>query len=121
MMGRDFERLAALLAADVVWHLPPFAGRPPLRGRDAVLEFVRKVPAAIYDPDSMRFEPAIVVADREGGSALGTLRARTAAGADYENLYSFTVRYAGGRITEAWELLDSLRFVEQTRGTAPQR
>lgn len=115
MLAGDLASLAAMLAADVVWHLPPFAKRAPICGRDAVLIFVQDAQAAYYQAGTLRLEPALVVADSDGAVVLGTLRGRTIRGKDYENLYSFALRCAGEQVVEAWELLDSARFLEQMR------
>lgn len=116
MLAGDLTALAPMLADDVVWHLPPFAKRAPIRGRDAVLGFVRDAQAAYYVAGTLRLEPALLVADADGAALLGTLRARTKRGGDYANLYNFALRVAGGQVVEAWELLDSASFVEQLRG-----
>ncbi len=115
LLAGDLAALAPLLADEVVWHLPPFAKRAPVRGREAVLAFVREAQAAFYEPGTLRLEPAMVVADGEGAAVLGTMRGRTKRGRDYENLYGFTLRLAAGRVVEAWELLDSAHFLEQIR------
>ncbi len=119
LLALDLPALTSMLAPDVVWHLPPFAKRPPLQGRDAVLTFVQDAQAAYYEPGTLRLEPELVVADSESAAVLGTLRGRTIRGKDYENLYSFVFRVAGGRVIEAWELLDTAHLVAQMRSTPP--
>lgn len=103
MLALDLSALAPMLADDVVWHLPPFAKRPPLQGRDAVLTFVQDAQAAYYQPGSLSLEPTLVVADADSAAVLGTLRGRTIRGKAYENCYSFVFRIAGGRVIEAWD------------------
>lgn len=115
MLAGDLAALGAMLGDDVVWHLPPFAKLGPMRGRDAVLAFVRDAQAAYYEAGTLRLERDLVVADADGAVVLGTLRGRTKRGRDYENLYSFALRFAGGQVVEAWELLDSARFLELMR------
>jgi len=115
MVAGDLATVASMLAQDVVWHLPPFAKRPPVCGRDAVLSFAREAQAAYYQAGTLRLEPALVVADADGAAVLGTLRGRTIRGKDYENLYTFGLRFAGGEVVEGWELVDSARFIEQMR------
>ena len=117
LLALDLPALTSMLAPDVVWHLPPFAKRPSLRGRDAVLTFVQDAQASYYQPGTLRLEPALVVADSESAAVLGTLRGRTIRGKDYENLYSFVFRIVDGRIVEAWELLDTAHLVAQMRST----
>ena len=115
MLALDLPALGSMLADDVVWHLPPFAKRPPLRGRDAVVTFVQKAQAAYYQAGTLSLEPTMVIADSDSAAVLGTLRGRTVRGKDYENLYSFVFRIAGGRVTEAWELLDTAHLLAQMR------
>jgi ketosteroid isomerase-like protein len=115
MVAGDLATVASMLAKDVVWHLPPFAKRPPVVGRDAVLNFAREAQATYYEVGTLRLEPALVVADSDGAVVLGTLRGRTIRGKDYENLYSFGLRFADGEVVEGWELVDSAHFLEQMR------
>ncbi|MFI5394952.1 MAG: nuclear transport factor 2 family protein [Candidatus Binatia bacterium] len=115
MLALDLSTLASMLADDVVWHLPPFAKRPPLRGRDAVLTFVQDAQAAYYQAGTLSLEPTMVVADSDSAAVLGTLRGRTIRGRDYENTYSFVFRISGGRVIEAWELLDTAHLLAQMR------
>ena len=74
MLALDLPALTSMLADDVLWHLPPFAKRPPLQGRDAVLTFVQQAQAAYYEPGTLSLEPEIVVADADSAAVLGTLR-----------------------------------------------
>lgn len=115
MLAGDQAAMATMLAPDVVWHLPPFSKQPPIHGRDGVLRFAREAQAAYYQPGTLRFEPALVVADANGAALLGTLLARTKHGKDYENLYTFGLRFDAGKVAEGWELVDSARFVELMR------
>jgi ketosteroid isomerase-like protein len=75
LLALDVPALTAMLADDVLWHLPPFAKRPPLQGRDAVVTFVQKAQAAYYQPGTLSLEPAIVVADADSAAVVGTLQA----------------------------------------------
>ena len=115
MLALDLSALASMLADEVVWHLPPFAKRPPLRGCAAVLTFVQEAQAAYYQAGTLSLEPTMVVADSDSAAVLGTLRGRTIRGNDYENCYSFVFRITGGRVVEAWELLDTAHLLAQMR------
>jgi ketosteroid isomerase-like protein len=115
MLALNLSALASMLGDDVLWHLPPFAKRPPLQGRDAVLTFVQQAQAAYYEPGTLSLEPEMVVADADSAVVLGTLRGRTIRGKAYENCYSFVFRIAGGRVIEAWELLDTAHLLAQMR------
>lgn len=115
LLALDLPALTSMLADDVLWHLPPFAKRAPLRGRDAVLTFVQEAQATYYQAGTLRLEPEIVVADSDSAAVLGTLRGRTIRGKAYENCYSFVFRITGGRVVEAWELLDTAHLLAQMR------
>jgi len=113
MLALDLAALASMLADDVVWHIPPFAKRPPVQGRDGVLTFVQDAQGTYYQPGTLSFEPDVVVADGSGAAVLGTLRARTIHGRPYDNRYSFFFRVSGGKVVEAWELLDTAHLRRQ--------
>jgi ketosteroid isomerase-like protein len=115
LLALDLPALTSMLADDVLWHLPPFAKRPPLQGCDAVLTFVQQAQAAYYEPGTLSLEPEMVVADADSAAVLGTLRGRTIRGKAYENCYSFVFRIAGARVVEAWELLDTAHLLAQMR------
>ena len=46
LMGGRFDACEAALAEDVVWHVSPFAGMPPLQGRARAGKFFRRAQAA---------------------------------------------------------------------------
>jgi len=115
MLALDLTALASMLADDVVWNIPPFAKRPPIHGRDGVLAFVQDSQGTYYQPGTLTFEPDLVVADGNAAAVLGTLRARTIHGKDYENRYSFFFRMSGRTVVEAWELLDTAHLRRQMR------
>lgn len=115
MIGGRYDEAGARLAADVVWHLPPFAKVPPFEGYDAVMKFMREAPASLYQPGSMSIEMQAVTYDEPYASCLATLRATTRHGRPYENRYVFFARVREGLLAEVWEMLDSAVFQEQTR------
>ncbi|MFN8625819.1 MAG: nuclear transport factor 2 family protein [Candidatus Binatia bacterium] len=116
MLALDLAALTSMLAAEVVWHVPPFAQRPPIHGRDGVLRFMQDSQSAYYQAGTLRFAPDIVIAEEANAAAvLGTLTARTIHGGAYENRYSFFFRLAGGGVVEAWELLDTAHLRRQMR------
>ena len=108
----------AVLHENIRWHLPPFAKQPPIQGRDAVLQFLAKAPAAFYEPGSMRIEPIEFFVQDGLVACLATLRATTKHGAPYENRYGFFARMEAGRLIEVWELLDSASLLEQMKAHA---
>jgi len=107
---------AAALAADVVWHLPPFADAPPMRGKRAVEKFMVEAPAAYYAPGSMKIEPISLSVVEGRGACLAKLTATTKKGKPYENLYAFFARLENGLLCEVWELMDTVKFQVQLRG-----
>lgn len=113
MVEGSHELVAAVLAGDVVWHMPPFAKQRPLNGRDAVLKFLAEAPASVYAPGSMRIEPIEIAAERGFASCLATITAQTIHGMPYENSYGFFARIRDGKLTEVWELVDGATFQEQ--------
>lgn len=115
MLALDLTALGSMLADDVVWHMPPFAKRPAIRGRDGVLAFVQEAQGTYYQPGTLSLEPDLVVTDANAAAVLGTLRARTIHGKDYENRYSFFFRITAGKVVEAWELLDTAHLRRQMR------
>jgi len=113
LFGGDRASLLELLDEDVVWHLPPFAAAEPMRGRDAVVDFLIKTPAKLYQPGSLKLEPELSAVEGDRALLLGSMTGTTARGKPYKNRYVFAVRVRAGRIAEAWELLDSKLFLEQ--------
>ena len=115
MVGGRHDKVAAVLDASVVWHLPPFARQPPMQGREAVLKFLAEAPVAFYEPGTMQIEPTEFAVEEGFASCLATLRARTKHGTPYENRYGFFASIRGGLLTEVWELLDSALLLEQMK------
>jgi ketosteroid isomerase-like protein len=113
LFGGDRAGLTRLLDENVVWHLPPFAAAEPMRGRDAVIDFLIRTPAKLYQPGSLSLEPELSAVEGDRGLLLGWMTGTTAKGKPYRNRYVFAVRVRDGRIAEAWELLDSKLFLEQ--------
>lgn len=101
--------LPALLTEDVTWWVPPSS---PLAGtyagRDAVLGLMGQG-VDLYDGSvPMRIEIEQMVAEGDTVCVQLVLRARTAAGADYENFYHFVFRLREGRICAVKEYIDTL-------------
>jgi len=115
MFGDDREALHELLSEDIEWHAPPFAakGFGELRGADRVLDFLCGAGDAFYEPGSFEMEVELQAVEGDRAVLIAWLRARTARGEPYSNRYAFGFRFREGRICEAWELLDSLRFQKQ--------
>ena len=118
MFADDRETLGELLAAEVVWHVPPFTLERfgDRVGRQEVLDFLCAARDEFYRPGSFSLEPEVEAVEGDRAIWLGRLHATTAKGAAYANRYAFGFRYAQGRIVEAWELLDSAHFEAQMEG-----
>jgi uncharacterized protein len=113
LFSGDRATLLELIDEDVVWHLPPFAGLAPKRGRDDAIDFLIKTPAKLYQAGSLKLEPELSAVEGDRALVLGWMTGTTARGKPYANRYCFAVRVRNGRIVEAWELLDSKRFLDQ--------
>jgi ketosteroid isomerase-like protein len=113
LFGGDRATLLELIDEHIVWHLPPFAAAEPKRGRDAVVDFLIKTPAKLYQPGSLKLEPELSAVEGDSALLLGWMTGTTARGKPYHNRYAFAVRVRAGRIVEAWELLDSKLFLDQ--------
>jgi len=107
MLARDRDVLAEFLDEDVTWYLPPFAHAKPRRGRAKVIEFLCKTPDAFYQPGTLAFAPELQAFEGDRGILLGWMTGTTQSGKPYGNRYAFAMRFRGGRVIEAWELLDS--------------
>ena len=115
MIGGRPEACEPLLAVDVVWHWPPFANQPPMKGRAEAMQFVRDGAKPYYEEGTLSIEfGGVMVQDGQAGCR-ATLRGTTKHGMPYENAYAFFARIAGGKLVEVWEMMDSARFLEQLR------
>jgi ketosteroid isomerase-like protein len=115
MFRDDRETLLELLTDDVEWHAPPFAAKSfgELRGVERVAGFLCEGGDAFYEPGSFEMESELQAVEEDRAIVIALLRARTAQGKPYENRYAFGFRFRGGRICEAWELMDSVSFQKQ--------
>jgi ketosteroid isomerase-like protein len=120
MIVGDYDRVAALIAPDVRFHYPQtFArqraerdGLAPTEGTDPVMEGSDVFVSMLQEAHRSRFEsvePEIVhvVAQGDVVVLLVLIRAVLRDGSTYENFYSYHMRFAGGRLQEQWDLLDT--------------
>jgi ketosteroid isomerase-like protein len=112
LVSGRYEELALRLTEDVVWHTAPSARTPPLEGRESMLEFLRAGIERCYRPPGS-FKALMSVSSEREAMCLAELRLETRAGAIYENQYCFAARFEDGRISEAWELLDTANWARQ--------
>jgi ketosteroid isomerase-like protein len=115
---RDPGRIGAWLTDDVDWfifapvELFPLSGHR--RGREAVLERFRKLPASF---DVKRYEHEIVLVDGDSAATLNRLnyvQVRTGRTISYR-IAQF-IRFRDGRVCEFRAVIDSLDAAEQILG-----
>ncbi len=77
MFADDRETLGELLAAEVVWHVPPFTVERfgDRVGREAVLDFLCSVGDEFYRPGSFSLEPEVEAVEDDRAIWLGRLHA----------------------------------------------
>lgn len=113
ILAGDRTVMAELLDEDVTWHLPPFAAAEPKRGREAVVDFLIETPGKLYQPGSLVLSPELQALEGDRALLLGWMTGTTKRGKPYANRYAFAMRFRGGRVIEAWELLDSKLLLDQ--------
>jgi uncharacterized protein len=105
----DAERVRDSFAEEATWTL---RGELPISGtwvgRDAIVDGFLAAAIGFYEPGSVRLEVTSLTADADRVAVEWTSRARTRAGAPYENfcIGVFTVR--DGRIHAVREYMDTL-------------
>jgi ketosteroid isomerase-like protein len=117
--ARDFLRalerrergvLIALLEPEALWVVPrsappPYAGKH--RGRERIVELMLGASEHAFAPGTHRIEIRLLVAEADAVCAELRMSARTPKGTDYENFYVFVFEFAGGRIRELREHVDT--------------
>ena len=113
MVSRDRAKLSQVLAGDAVWHTPPScmpAYKGPHRGLNAILDLVGGAGGDLFVLGTQRIKIEFIVTDGEMAAVQFRQIAKTMTGRDYDNLYSFFLRYKSGKIVEVWENLDTGYF-----------
>ena len=115
----DIERMSALYAPEVEWHLPKGLNRPAAVGRDAVLAFNREVWTLHYRPQCR-----VDVLDEIGNETRSAVRFlykahSNAINGPYENEYTVFVRSNPSGITHVFEAMDSVLTLELMTGQKP--
>lgn len=109
LVAGDLDAVRDSFAPDAVWTIHgdlPIAG--PWRGRDRIVDdFLTAVGGALYEPGSVTFEFATLIADGPVVVLEWRVRARTARGTDYANAYCGVFVVRDGRIAEVREYLDT--------------
>lgn len=109
MMASGSPDVPSLFTDDITWWVPqssPFGGT--YVGRDAVLGLMGRG-TELYDLSvPMQTDIEQMVAEGDTVCVQLVLRARTAAGAEYENQYHFVFRLREGKICAVKEYVDTL-------------
>lgn len=113
MIAGDATALGELLAEDATWHTPPstmegFKG--PHKGRAAVIALLVAVATNVYEPGSTQAIVHHLIVDDAMAAAHFRVTGRLGAGASYDNAYAYIFRFAGSKIVEVWEHVDTAQF-----------
>jgi ketosteroid isomerase-like protein len=110
--ARDRAALLERLAPDAHWVVPPSAPEPYTgihRGRERIVELMLGAAEHAFAPGTHRIEIRLLIGEGDAVCAELRMTARTPSGTDYENAYVFVFEFAGGRIRELREHVDTLR------------
>jgi hypothetical protein len=114
LLAGDLDTIRTSFAEDAVWTLygdVPIAG--PWRGRDTIVdEFLVKVGGSLFEAGSQSFEWVSRTADDRAAVLEWRVRARTAAGRDYDNRYLGIFEVVDDQITEVREYTDTAYLSE---------
>ena len=109
LLAGDLEAIRECFSEDAVWTMLadlPIAG--PWHGRDRIVDdFLTAVGAELFEAGSHEFEFPTLIGEGDTVVLEWRVRARTAAGADYDNRYCGIFVVRDGRIGEVREYLDS--------------
>jgi ketosteroid isomerase-like protein len=109
LVAGDLEIVRDSFAQDAVWTIHgelPIAG--PWRGRDRIVDdFLAAVGGALYAPGSVEFEFPTLIGEGDTVVLEWRVRARTARGDEYSNVYCGLFVVRDGRIAEVREYLDT--------------
>ena len=109
LLAGDLATIRASFAVDAVWSMHgdlPLAG--PWHGRDRIVDdFLSTLGATLFEPGSQSFEFPTLIAAGDTVALEWRVKARSAAGADYENAYCGIFVVRDGQIQEVREYLDT--------------
>jgi ketosteroid isomerase-like protein len=115
LVNGDIDTVRDSFAEDATWTIYgdlPIAG--PWRGRDRIVdEFLSRVGGSLFEPGSQSFEFPTLISEGDTVALEWRVRARTAAGADYDNAYCGILTVRDGRIAAVREYLDSAYGAEK--------
>ena len=110
LVSGDLDTVRDSFALDATWTLHgdlPIAGT--YRGRDQIVDGFLASAGTLFEPGSQDFAFPTLLADGATVALEWTVRARSAAGEDYENAYCGIFVIRDGRIAEVREYLDTER------------
>lgn len=111
LLAGDIDTIRDSFAEDATWTMYgelPIAG--PWRGRDSIVdEFLTRAAGALFEPGSHAFDFPTLIAEGDTVALEWRVRARTAAGAPYDNHYCGIFVVRDGKIAAVREYLDSGR------------
>lgn len=111
LLAGDLDTIRDSFAEDATWTMYgelPIAG--PWVGRDRIVdEFLTRAAGKLFEPGSPQFAFPTMIADGDTVALEWQVRARTAAGAPYDNHYCGIFVVREGRIAAVREYLDSAR------------
>ena len=109
LLAGDLDTIRDSFNIDAVWSMHgdlPLAG--PWHGRDQIVDgFLRKLGATLFEPGSQSFEFPTMVAAGDTIALEWRVKARSAAGVEYDNAYCGFFVIRAGRIQEVREYLDT--------------
>jgi ketosteroid isomerase-like protein len=110
LVRRDRAALESLLAPDALWVIPrsappPYAGTH--RGSARIAELMLGASEHAFAAGTHRIEERLLVAEGDAVCAEVRMTARSPRGLDYENSYVFVFEFAGSRIRELREHVDT--------------
>ena len=115
----DGEAVGRLVTDDVVWWVPQTAAARnkiprPLAGRQLLIDTFWR--GARYRERHWTIHRVIAAGDMVAVQA--SMRGLMAEGTSYDNDYVYLFRFAGPKIVEVWEYLDTAYFFERRESTA---
>lgn len=115
----DVDGIAAVLADDAVWVLPPSSTFGPFEGRDVVAEALGGgVAGTLFDQSTVRRDVRRMVVDGDTAVVQLHLSATTLKGTEYVNEYCWVYTCRDGRIARLEEYADTLH-AGRVFGTVP--
>jgi uncharacterized protein len=112
LFSGDAAGLAALIPDDFKMWMPGSASKAanmpiPLVGRENAVAILTGFGSSILKRSTVHCDEMTALAEADHVAIQFRLRAQTVAGLDYDNIYVFLFRIAGGKVAEVWESTDT--------------